>query len=1312
MTWPACHGSLLARACETVLERSGRGDVSFLRCLSPEVVEALAEERSFTIDGWEVFRVAKEDDAGMRTVTADRAVEIREAKGNAVLFLVDTDRAGAGMDGIYSSAREIGEAVLFDAAERLAAREITKRHSSAIRGYAVNAIRKAGLRESGFTVSRWAAFDFLSRVAAGAVPGACLHLLGLWPVLDSEDTESGDALDAARMFSDRLLGAAAARLAPAARIESIRLDPSLEDQRVALEGFLHNADTRPLREALEELAERQDLWIGNLRTEPSTRSIRSIALTSWRNKNGTIGKWSGLNPSAESDDPPEWILRKNEDERGSPVLEVRWTADPTDLEKNAAEYRIILLTDRDEELAVREVAHSTRRGGEKCKFSRDDISDLGEDSVLSTKVVVEVAGNDAIERQESEEFRIRFGNPPEREAGGIGTKVRTLSEGLAELESREAVDGILQSRAVTQDSKGFVLLRTPVEQRRRKSFKVFRPPLMDRIEEQWALRKGQIGRWILSVRSSGDPAEKPKFVPFPNGREPAWGRAVDAARKMAERFRATCGGVGQVYDEESKSFDVVREYLIAWAGLLEEGDPQFALVNTVEVRSLSGRCIGLIVLPTHPLRVAWHASYDNLVLHTAFKQKQRARDIRKEFDALDGAMFPAFLPNPHDGVFVFADMLGFHAVGMVPDGDKEPKAALAVLARALHGSDAEETALTVGSQSARVLGDEIVRYLDCHHTAHLLHIHALRAGDGMTVARSLGEVYRRQTEAETGVEGETKATAFSLDLYPSAGQRGIAGRFISEAREKRRSGAGVLAGEDRWMLDSLSLPGQINMPRLRWARRERPQPETAAHLSIAFDMFESRVVGDSEEATISGRPYHAFGLLSFYERHYSSLPSPRWNSAALIGEIGEKHPSRRRNSEMLSRLQNLLGSAVLRHLDAPAGAPILRTEISREKAESLAALHRLCDWVVTLDRNAGIEYFDSPEDNREIYDAYVIDCVPEREDLGCLQLITSTANLDEVRNLLDRALDQMGLSRSLRNAEFLLEHLKALSGRLAIRLTGQKSATSELIALAVSHANCGKAVPDYPCWVPLDAGFLIPVDDVQDLLPPLADGNREGEGVEGRSRPDLIHVTVLPRRGLAFRFVEVKYRRHLRTARSPDVLRQMDRQCQALRKRWNEWYGNENEEVCAAFRAVRRAKLARVLRFYADKARRHGLAAEQYRALIGEIDRMIERGGSYAFAEASGGDRGWMFCPEYAGRDPQEISPDGWDTKVFLFGPNMLPDSGYEFDAPTSEVPTSPSGPTATEQQARTGPTNDHRSCKRRPAAVVRNRPLVSGPTP
>ena len=334
--------------------------------------------------------------------------------------------------------------------------------------------------------------------------------------------------------------------------------------------------------------------------------------------------------------------------------------------------------------------------------------------------------------------------------------------------------------------------------------------------------------------------------------------------------------------------------------------------------------------------------------------------------------------------------------------------------------------------------------------------------------------------------------------------------------------------------------------------------------------------------------------------------------------------------------------------------PALKTEISSEKAESLRNLHELCDWVVTLDRNAGIEYFDSPMDDREIYEAYVIDCVPEREDLGCLQLITSTANLDEVRNLLDGALDQMGLSHSRRNAEFLIGHLKALSGRLAIRLTGHRPATAELIALAVAHANCQNPSGDDGCWVSLEDGFIVPVDDVRDLLPPL----RASQDDDGKaSRPDFVYVTTAPRKGLAFQFVEVKYRRHLRGARSLELIEQIQRQTRTLRDRWGRWYSHE--DVCSAFRAIRRAKLARVLRFYADKAQRHHLPAERHRELVSEIDRMIEKGGDYALSTLTEGDRGWVFCPEYAGYSPLEITTDGGDARVFLFGPSFLPDGDF-----------------------------------------------------
>ena len=77
--------------------------------------------------------------------------------------------------------------------------------------------------------------------------------------------------------------------------------------------------------------------------------------------------------------------------------------------------------------------------------------------------------------------------------------------------------------------------------------------------------------------------------------------------------------------------------------------------------------------------------------------------------------------------------------------------------------------------------------------------------------------------------------------------------------------------------------------------------------------------------------------------------------------------------------------------------------------------------------------------------------------------------------------------------------------------------------------------------------------------------------------------------------------------------------------------------------------------------KRVGITCRQnsMRSLRSEIDRMIEKGGDYSFAGMQQADRGWVFCPEYAGASPLEISPAGWDTRIFLFGPGLLPDSDF-----------------------------------------------------
>ena len=509
--------------------------------------------------------------------------------------------------------------------------------------------------------------------------------------------------------------------------------------------------------------------------------------------------------------------------------------------------------------------------------------------------MISVIGEPEVEPQETEDFFIRFGQPTVSEQGGVGKNVRTFSEGLIELKDREMVSSLASSNdRLPTDSKGFVLLRTP---QRTKSFRVPQPALIKEIEDRWGIEEFKsLGRWRVKVRASGTRAGQVEFERFPLPKhllaKKLWRRTTLASRKMANRF-FNRSGVGQIYDENSKAFDTdVKEYLLAWAALLDNADPRLALANTIEVQSLSGRTIGLIVLPSHPLRVAWHAAYDNLVLHTTFNQGMEPRDVQKEFLSLDGAMFPAFLPGLKAGnSFVFADMLGFHAVGMVPDSSKEPKAAVAILARALGGGKMADATPTVGEQSTKVLGKEILKYLECHNTSRLLKVHALRAADGFTIVRSLGNVHKHYIDISTDEESEEstqqKPPVFVLELYPSTEQRAIAGRFIAEAQEKRRSRAGVVSSDDLWMLESLSLPGNINLPKLRWARKDEQNLDAAAHLAVAFDTFESYVTTQDASQANTSRPFYTFGLLSFFDRKYTDSPSPLWNNTISTSNEGK-----------------------------------------------------------------------------------------------------------------------------------------------------------------------------------------------------------------------------------------------------------------------------------------------------------------------------------------------------------------------------------------------------------------------------------------
>ena len=1238
------HATFLALAIVNRLGAPRSGAVAFLRCLPSEQIDALADSDAFVVPGWTVNAVI--DVAGRRRISADQAVEQREDKADAALLLVDSLRAGAGLDGIYSAGREIGEAELFGEALKLARRPFFGRMG--VLDEAVWRAERLGRRRR---LTPWSKFDFY--VSAADNPGGALARLGLWPIASDGDPSTSE-LDLSAELADRLLYVSDTR-AIAERVRALQLEDA-GVREPELERALRFVSGMSPEEAARRIEEWPDLWLGTLKPGFASEELRRIHLTPWRDTKGGVLKWSGLTKAEGGDTTPRLILDRTATAKDRAQLTVRWSSEPEDLAAGSINYRVSVIAGEDV-LAERVVRHRDHKT-QQVAITVDDFEDLEGNEKFDAVVEVAVIGLEHVTPVQSEPFTLEFGETIRQLTSASGQEVRTLVEGAISVSDRTAFEQLVAGPGAAErpveDRKGFLTWKGEATT---KGARVHRPALLRAMERDWIARGGAIGHWVQAVRADGSPIGNLEFVELePADRSATTERARDASRKLAGEL-GSAGLLGRVI---TTGWSVADNYVNAWEKALDGGAPNLARHGTIEVRTQSGQLVGLLVTPLHPVRFAWHAHYDQVVAHARYEQGLSPSQIQKTVVPIDSAFFPFALPGTRETRgFVFADVIGLHTIAMTVDGEREPKAATALLAACL-GAGAV-SAPSIGEASAAAIARELGHYLDCYGGASgerpdLLAIQAWRAGDGMTVARALG-----QALAARGLNDDDEAESplcFTLDLFHASRSSG-AGQFLSTVGQRRRAGGQVLDSRDRWLAETATRPGEVLVPRLRWAKQEEPATEDtaawnkmrAAHVSLAFDLFETSLETVPTTMISDARPFLGWGLLRTLERRAVPDEELVWMTFAAPELSGELSPDNRNASDRLRRVDRATARATARALGGFSNHwPVLKTRLSAEDRVRVERLHEHSDWVVTLDRNAALDYFDSPRESPDTYERFVIDTVPDRSDLTAIQLVTSTTNLDAVRDLVDEALGDMGLSSSERNSRFLVSQLKALSGRLAIRLADGGTRTGELIALALMYAHCVAGGEQRGPWLNVEQGILIPVDEIGDHAPIVQMAIEEGESAR---RADFIHVSAPSRGPLEFRFVEVKHRQHLRTARQPEMLAHIVLQTSELRDRWMDWFFGDS--LAPLDRVVRRAQLAKLMRFYVDRAGRHRLSPRAYARLSGEIDQMVLKEG-YLPGTVADPDVGYVFCPEHRTGQVERIYSEHSETSLWLFGPTMLPD--------------------------------------------------------
>jgi len=1173
----------------------------YARFFPPETLPALAEA-AISVDGWEIYVVSEELNDRPGVIGADQAVEIRENKGTPTLLIADAFSAGAGMDGIYSAAREITERDFYDTARRIALGKMgANRH---VASYAVSQARRLGAALSPFR-------ELEFYISAGAGPrqfGSSVGLLGIWPLALSDEPTQRD-IDRAIKLTEYVLLNNRARVSAVSRVESLGLENPTQNQEQSLVNIIREADRRPFREITRELIDQEELWLGNIVPRVLDGvELLDIQLVPWRSSpGGKLAKWSGLQ---EVDGGRPTLTVDLSDNKKNTRMEIRWNVNPQDLPANSVDYVVEILSG-DDVLATRRVPH-VNKPVQKCVLTGDDF-DIEEGSKF--EAVVRVRSGD-LESMGGEDFIVTTGNVQVAVQSRKVLRERTVVDGLSQMDhaAYQEVVAAFGEGAFYEKGKDAVSVRTPIGH----SVVVSVPPLLRMVEDDWQARTESVGYWVVSTFDDGRLAGDLTFVPVDMA---SWdastkSRLLQSTQQFLNRIHRGPGILAWVNHERLDASD----YLNAWIQALDGGDPNLAKAFTVEVQDLSNHPVGLIVLPFHPLRVAWQVAYDELVEYSRYHDGLSHKEVYESLKSLDGSYFPMFLPHGNGDAWVFAGMLDFHAAAMVSSRDPEPKSSVARMAKAWFGALTE---LPSEEGTGQTLRREIRRFRELHPDYQGLHIHGVKVGDAGSVIAALGP---EVSDPDSGTEPDM--VRYELELYPSDPADNMIGAKIIEVMQKQQT-RGAIPDNLRWMSDSLDVGGERLIPRFEWRRHRSLFPGDSAHLSVAFNIFQSevRLVSKDIPATF----YVLYGLIQPLYRHMEPGSEPVWYLTIPLAYDGRKHPMSSRLTERLTKLQFLITELTVKQMteDVRENWPALVTYLDTGSRKLLDTLHRTSDWVVSFDRNIGFEYFDNPRDYEDVYDLYIIDCVPERSDLNSLQMVTSTIHIDEVLFLLRKMLDELDMSRSINNGRKVLDLLKTVSGRLAMRLSGQGTVAQEAVALALFLDRCRESRQDP--WLSLIEGFFVPLDELPEFF-----------GASS-ARSDFIYVTS-PKRGiLDFRFIEVKFRRYLETARSADLITEINHQLHESQKRWNDLFDVKKPVIG---RMAIRYRAAQILGFYLDKAYRHYLSDEIYNKLLREIMAMA-RDPDYDVRVHGTSHRGYIFCPEYRGVHPRNLTSD---YSVWLFG--------------------------------------------------------------
>lgn len=663
---------------------------------------------------------------------------------------------------------------------------------------------------------------------------------------------------------------------------------------------------------------------------------------------------------------------------------------------------------------------------------------------------------------------------------------------------------------------------------------------------------------------------------------------------------------------------LISAYVDAYLALATAADDQattslLAQLDVVELRWHGtkvdpGRA--LLLSPTHPVRMAWHLQHARELkgLISAWGDQSLAvRDFRELVRQYRLDVMPTHAPSvlfdTRGRGYVEQGPITSHWSLYLPDAGANEEASDIASSRdrVRNLLGIRSTSSVLPSVGSSELAGRLLEYLRLHPYVDRLSLNVFNPGDAALVANALRELERGRKK----ISGEPPLRYLVRLLAPREGVEST-GDALETLLDPDRQ-----VGED----DEFALASSNHLyPKLVFARISTEDflanpSQYAAHVSVMLEQFAVRARIGSVQTLRRGS--FVSGLLQEPEIHadaWSGVYSWHKGLNPLTATNADEWESRLVSSLKLA--QQIQARATLHSSDKTDVAPLLAMQLDSQGQALLKQVHIASDWVLTVDRNLGLEFYDSPSVGKEV--GYLLDFAPEYLQQDRLRLMLTTRSTHELETIVRPALVDYGLELPERGEVVALEALRSLSGRLALRLLSNSSQTAEVVGLLLAR------------WLLEHTGTL------SDRIVIPLDAHRSwfANGDNNQQRADLLLVSIDPKTRTVFgKVVEVKLREKLGDAMRTALYEKMHAQSENTIDVIRALFDPDHFAKPRADLKLRAKEFSTALAFYVRRARRYGLiGAEEagaaldfvqtldsgYHLVLSSIGVLFERSGSGA----------------------------------------------------------------------------------------------------